>query len=140
METADGRTVRAVVKEISAAKKEYQNAVSEGKWAGLLEQVTGDGEFNRSSIGFEVLMITSRTVFVVSLGAIPSGQDIKVYITVRSPITLFRSPLISNTMTVRRRAGTRRSRQPSSIRSPDLHRRTLWWRSSCNHLTIERNI
>ena len=44
MESADGRTVRAVVKETSAAKREFENAVSEGKWAGLLEQVTGDGE------------------------------------------------------------------------------------------------
>jgi hypothetical protein len=44
METADGRVVHAFVKEKEAAKQEYESAVKKGKWAGLLEQVTGDGE------------------------------------------------------------------------------------------------
>ena len=45
METGDGRVVRGIVKELVKAQNEYKDAVSKGKWAGLLEQVTGDGMY-----------------------------------------------------------------------------------------------
>ena len=45
METTSGKKVKAVVKEVSKAKKEYTAAVAKGKWAGLVEQLTGDGEY-----------------------------------------------------------------------------------------------
>jgi hypothetical protein len=45
METADGTVVRGVVKELVKAQKEYKDAINKGKWAGLLEQVTGDGAY-----------------------------------------------------------------------------------------------
>ena len=44
MELGDGRCIYAIVKESSQAKEEFEAAVHEGKWAGLLEQSTGDGE------------------------------------------------------------------------------------------------
>ena len=37
-------SVKAVVKERSKARKEFEQASREGKWAGLIEQLTGDGE------------------------------------------------------------------------------------------------
>ena len=43
MKCADGKIIRAVVKKIDEARKEYENAISNDQWAGLLEQVTGDG-------------------------------------------------------------------------------------------------
>lgn len=44
METMDGRVVKSVVKEVEAAKKDFDIAMSQGKWAGLLNELEGDGE------------------------------------------------------------------------------------------------
>ena len=63
MTNADGRTIRAVVKELDVAREEYEDAVANDQWAGLLQQLTGD-------------------VFCLSVGAIPPKQDITVSITV----------------------------------------------------------
>ena len=49
METAEGM-IRAVVKEKEIASREYENAVSKGTWAGLLEQVTGDGAYSSENL------------------------------------------------------------------------------------------
>lgn len=83
METADGRAVRSVVKEKELAKQEFKGAVKSGKWAGLLEEITGDGEIafckDRNTANKTISL-----VFSVSVGAIPHGQDIRVYINVRT--------------------------------------------------------
>jgi hypothetical protein len=51
MKTQDGRVVHGVVKEKAQAKKEYDTAVSGGKWAGLVTEVTKDGELYPSTFG-----------------------------------------------------------------------------------------
>jgi len=43
MESVDGRVIKAVVKEVSEANKEFETAVSQNKWAGLLSEAAGDG-------------------------------------------------------------------------------------------------
>jgi hypothetical protein len=43
MRTQDGKVVHGLVKEKEQAKKEYDEAVSQGKWAGLLSEVGKDG-------------------------------------------------------------------------------------------------
>ena len=46
MKTADGRVVEAVVKKLETARREYEDAVANDQWAGLLQQVTGDGQYS----------------------------------------------------------------------------------------------
>jgi hypothetical protein len=43
MKTQDGREVHGVVKEKVQAKRDYDNAVARGKWAGLLSEASKDG-------------------------------------------------------------------------------------------------
>ncbi|EJD34882.1 hypothetical protein AURDEDRAFT_176049 [Auricularia subglabra TFB-10046 SS5] len=62
METSAGRVVRARVKELSQAKDEYEKAVAKDRWAGLLQEVEPDA-------------------FVMSVGAIPAGEDVTVTVT-----------------------------------------------------------
>ena len=45
METTDGRVVSAVVKEKDIAKKTFDSAVAQGKWAGLLYEATPDSAY-----------------------------------------------------------------------------------------------
>jgi hypothetical protein len=44
MKTRDGKVVYGLVKEKEQAKKEYNEAIVQGKWAGLLSEVGKDGE------------------------------------------------------------------------------------------------
>lgn len=44
MEDSDGRVVAGIVKETEEAKLEFQQAVSEGKWAGVAYEITADGK------------------------------------------------------------------------------------------------
>ncbi|KAI0916398.1 hypothetical protein AcW1_008870 [Taiwanofungus camphoratus] len=62
MQAEDGSAVSGVVKETSKAKKDFDTAISQNKWAGFLTEASSD-------------------VFVISIGAIPPEQDVKVYIT-----------------------------------------------------------
>ncbi|KLO07314.1 hypothetical protein SCHPADRAFT_654222 [Schizopora paradoxa] len=59
MKDSDGRVVSGVVKETEEAKQEFQDAVDEGKWAGVAYEITAD-------------------VFCISIGAIRPGLHIKV--------------------------------------------------------------
>ncbi|KDR71710.1 hypothetical protein GALMADRAFT_143511 [Galerina marginata CBS 339.88] len=61
MQASGGQVVTGVVKERSKAMSEYEIAISNNQWAGLLYEATPD-------------------VFVISIGAIPRGQDIEVTI------------------------------------------------------------
>ncbi|EIW62130.1 uncharacterized protein TRAVEDRAFT_117138 [Trametes versicolor FP-101664 SS1] len=62
MELTNGSVVSGVVKDTEKAKKVFQDAVSQGEWAGLAYEITAD-------------------VFAISVGAIPAGQDVTVKIT-----------------------------------------------------------
>ena len=44
MRTEDGRDIVAVAKEKETARKEYEQAVEDGRVTGLVEQVTDDGK------------------------------------------------------------------------------------------------
>ncbi len=44
MENSDGRVVSGVVKESEEAKQDFQDAVDEGKWAGVAYEITADGK------------------------------------------------------------------------------------------------
>ncbi|KAF8887014.1 hypothetical protein CPB84DRAFT_1849934 [Gymnopilus junonius] len=61
MQTSDGQVVNGVVKERSKAKNEYDVAIMNNKWAGLMYEATPD-------------------VFVISMGAIGPEQDVEVTI------------------------------------------------------------
>ncbi|KDR71708.1 hypothetical protein GALMADRAFT_776428 [Galerina marginata CBS 339.88] len=61
MQTSGGQVVTGVVKERSKARNEYDIAILNNRWAGLLYEATSD-------------------VFVISIGAIPRGQDVEVTI------------------------------------------------------------
>jgi predicted negative regulator of RcsB-dependent stress response len=63
MKSVNGRSIQAVVKKLDEARAEYEDAIANDQWAGLLQQLTGD-------------------VFCLSVGAIPAKQDITVSITV----------------------------------------------------------
>ncbi len=49
LEDSDGRILAGVVKETEKAKKDFEKAVSKGKWSGLAYEITGDGESNSYS-------------------------------------------------------------------------------------------
>ena len=87
-------------------------------------------------LAFSAMELISASVFVVSIGAIPSGQDIRVYVAVRFQLYgSITAPLMF--ATVRRRTLTRRPREPSSIFAPDLHRRPLRKHSRSNVASLE---
>jgi hypothetical protein len=48
METTNGQQIKAVVKELSQAQKEFDDAIANDQWAGILYQSAGDGEFLHS--------------------------------------------------------------------------------------------
>ncbi|PPQ90311.1 hypothetical protein CVT25_007896 [Psilocybe cyanescens] len=68
MQSADGRIVKGIVKERSKAEKEYEFAIAQNQFAGLLYEATPD-------------------IFVISIGAIPRGQDVKVTIMYVVPLS-----------------------------------------------------
>ncbi len=49
MRTQDGRVVTAVVMEKDAAKKEFRQAVQQGRMAGLVEHATDDSQWQLPS-------------------------------------------------------------------------------------------
>uniref|UniRef100_A0A8H7XQN0 VWFA domain-containing protein n=1 Tax=Psilocybe cubensis TaxID=181762 RepID=A0A8H7XQN0_PSICU len=67
MQTADGRMVRGVVKEREQAEKEYKFAIAHNTFAGLVYEATPD-------------------IFVITMGAIPGGQDVQVTIMYITPL------------------------------------------------------
>lgn len=82
--------------ERSKAKKEYDIAISNDKWAGLLYETTPDGKSQRTHLP-DVLKSAYRPVFVITIGAIPRRQNIEVTITVRKNYNL---PVCSDTSNV----------------------------------------
>ena len=44
LQSSSGRVIEAVVKTLEEAKREYEEAVANDRWAGLLEKVAGDGK------------------------------------------------------------------------------------------------
>ncbi|PPQ89186.1 hypothetical protein CVT25_001154 [Psilocybe cyanescens] len=68
MQSADGRIVKGIVKERSKAEKEYEFAIAQNQFAGLLYEATPD-------------------IFVISIGAIPRGQDVEVTIMYVVPLS-----------------------------------------------------
>ncbi|EKM57246.1 uncharacterized protein PHACADRAFT_183721 [Phanerochaete carnosa HHB-10118-sp] len=62
MTTEDGTVIAAVAKEKEEAKREHEQAISQGRMTGLVEQVTDD-------------------IFSISLGALPSHQMIQAQTT-----------------------------------------------------------
>lgn len=48
MELTNGSVVSGVVKDTEKAKKVFQDAVSQGEWAGLAYEITADGELTSS--------------------------------------------------------------------------------------------
>ncbi|KAM0265332.1 hypothetical protein ACHAQJ_000172 [Trichoderma viride] len=62
--TVGSRVIKGVVKERQEAKRDFKNAVAQGKTAGLLEQ-----------------SLEASDVFTTSLGNIPGGENVKVEIT-----------------------------------------------------------
>ncbi|KZV91279.1 VIT-domain-containing protein [Exidia glandulosa HHB12029] len=62
MQTSGGRAVHARVKELERAKEDFESALAQDKWAGLLQEVAADA-------------------FVMSVGAIPRGEDVSFVIT-----------------------------------------------------------
>lgn len=49
MRTSDDRVVKGVCKEKDAAREEYEQAVSAGKFAGMLDYITDDSEYRVAS-------------------------------------------------------------------------------------------
>lgn len=45
MQTSDGRTVTGIAKEKDLARKEYEEALAAGQFAGLMNYVTDDSQF-----------------------------------------------------------------------------------------------
>lgn len=43
MRSSKGRVIKGIVKDTAEAEKEFQAAVSDNKWAGILKEVTSDG-------------------------------------------------------------------------------------------------
>ncbi|KAI0634382.1 hypothetical protein C8Q77DRAFT_1055509 [Trametes polyzona] len=76
MELSDGSTVSGVVKDTEKAKKVFQDAVSQGEWAGLAYEITAD-------------------VFAISVGAIPAGQHVKVEISYATTVPDDESDLLN---------------------------------------------
>lgn len=79
MQTSGGRVIRARVKELAKAQEEFEAALAEDKWAGLLQEVTADGAH------MSLLVPTPHNyplAFIMSVGAIPAGQDVTITISV----------------------------------------------------------
>ena len=87
MRATGGQEVTGVVKERSKAKKEYEIAISNDKWAGLLYETTPDGKSRRTHLP-DVLKSAYRPVFVITIAAIPRRQNIEVTIMVRKNYNL----------------------------------------------------
>ena len=96
MWASSGLEVTGIVKERSKAKKEYEIAISNDKWAGLLYETTPDSKSRRTHPP-AVLKSAYRPVFVITIGAIPRRQNIKVTIMVRKNYNL---PVCSGTSNV----------------------------------------
>lgn len=96
MRATGGQAVTGIVMERSKAKKEYDIAISNDKWAGLLYETTPDGKSRRTHL-HDVLKSGYHPVFVITIGAIPRRQNIKVTIMVRKNYNL---PVRSGTSNV----------------------------------------
>ncbi|KZS96829.1 VIT-domain-containing protein [Sistotremastrum niveocremeum HHB9708] len=62
MKSSGGRVIKGIVKDTAEAEKEFQAAIADDKWAGILKEVTSD-------------------IFVLSVGAIPPKEDIDIIVT-----------------------------------------------------------
>ena len=82
MRASSGQAVTGIVMERSKAKKEYELAISNDKWAGLLYESTPDGKPRRTRLS-DILTSALSPVFVITIGAIPRRQSIEVTIMVR---------------------------------------------------------
>lgn len=82
MTAPDGTVIAAVAKEKDQAKREHENAISQGFTTALVEHVSDDSELRVFS---PACPFAHRTiVFSISLGALPAQQSITTEITVSS--------------------------------------------------------
>ena len=88
MQASSGQAVTGIVMERSKAKKEYEIAIFNDKWAGLLYETTPDGKSRRTCL-FNILKSGYCPVFVITIGAIPRRQNIEVTIMVRKNYNLY---------------------------------------------------
>ena len=67
MTSEDGREIKGVVKKLETANREYDAAVENNIWAGLLERLSGDGLFVNFWLNGHCLMKNcSRSICPVS--------------------------------------------------------------------------
>lgn len=68
MKTSDGRIITGICKEKDTAREEYEHALTSGKFAGLLEYVTDDCEYqtllSRGASLSEILSQCLRSLWV----------------------------------------------------------------------------
>ena len=92
LEHADGRRIIGVAKEKIKATEEHEKAIREGKFTGLLEWVTDDG--NIYVFKCSMPTVNLRIVFTISVGSIPARKTVVTRLVVRNYYSILSPSLI----------------------------------------------